>query len=1339
MKPKNLHTCSSLAGAALLALAATLPASADNYQTAVLAQNPVGYWRLDETVAPPVALTLYATNLGKLGATGEGTYVLDVIRGQPGALFGTSATATSCRFNNPGWDVAYLGSHVDVTNNAALNPNGPFSVELWAKPSSQAEDEFSPLCSLDTTQNEGNSRNGYIIYYNGAGTNWEFGIGGTNYYIPIGTNITSTGTNISYFISGGTATPGAWQHIVATYNGSSISLYVNGAHVAYAAVDGTQFMPNSTQPFRIGATTIPNRTFDGWIEEVAFYTGALDGDTIKEHYDVGRTNGAAYRAHVLNSSPVGYWRLGEPGDPPAANLGTLGAAANGFYVYNAMPGQAGPAAPVFPGFDPTNKAVGFDGLSGSVTVPALNLDTNTVTITAWVMPNGNQIPRAGLVVSDAASTDAGLTMDVTGGLKLSYTWNDDALAYNFDSFLSLSDSVWNFVALVVQPTEADLYVVDSTNASDFSGATNFMTHVVQDFESYTLIGDDSGQTNFNGSICQVAIFNRSLSAGDVYSEYAAAIGNLGPWIYLSPAAPAGIFVSPTNTVFDGDTVTLRVDAGGTPPLSYQWYFGAAPLPGATNGTLTTVATNTGNYSVSVTNGYGATNVAAAISVTAVTPPSVLQGPVSRTLYPGATLSMSVTASGGALSYQWQLAGTNLPGATTSSYQVTNVTAADAGIYSGMVSNRVGTALFGPATNTIPTPAKGSYEAAVTADAPVSWWRLDEAPGSTHMWDSMGRHDGYYTNISGNPVTLGVPGALFNDPDTAASFDGTSASYGVVPFSPALNAASGTIECWVNAGASVNSGVAVSSQLNGKGWWFEPIPYLPSQGLLNPSEWTISYGLTATGSYYTPDTNALTAGAIGFGWTHLVAVYEDNFVALYVNGYGDGTSWGGFYLNNEGPLIVGALGESSGASPDTFFDGQVDEVAIYPTALSAARILAHYQGRYGLHTVAQFLEPLLSETINPGRSVAFSTRVGGTGPITLQWYKGAGPVAGATNSTLTLTNAALGDTGTYTLWATNPAGVSSTNVTLTVLPTVGYANVTNSLVLHLKFDGDASDSSGRGNNGTLEGSPTFVTGMVGKALHYSTFTATGASGGAVTNANYVSLGIPTDLNFGTNGSNFSVAFWISLPTNYLGGDLPFLSSAVGSNNRLGFTFSPSYDLGGWQWCLDDGTNDIDVNGANNSINDGAWHHLAFTFDRVANTGLTYLDGVLVQATDIAGLGNFDSGTNVCIGQDPTGAYTEPGSGDIDDLGVWSRVLAPAEICDIWSAASSAGRSFDTVGPAEVTITVTRTASGVQLSWPNGTLVQSSALTGIWKAVPGATAPSYTVSPTNAAMFYRVQVQ
>jgi hypothetical protein len=291
--------------------------------------------------------------------------------------------------------------------------------------------------------------------------------------------------------------------------------------------------------------------------------------------------------------------------------------------------------------------------------------------------------------------------------------------------------------------------------------------------------------------------------------------------------------------------------------------------------------------------------------------------------------------------------------------------------------------------------------------------------------------------------------------------------------------------------------------------------------------------------------------------------------------------------------------------------------------------------------------------------------------------------------------------------------------------VQYANVTNNLVLHLPFDGDAADTSGRGNNATPVGSPTFVTAAVGnQAFHFDTAGIT---------RNYATLGatIPPDLQFGSS-VNFSVSYWIRLPASGLPGDLPILCSAANSYGNPGITIAPSYKLGGWSWYL----NNTGLYGADGSINDGTWHNLIHTFDRTGN-GLTYLDGILVNSTVITGVGNLDQSGAMNIGQDATGAYPEDAAMDLDDLGIWRRVITPLEAASIESAGRS-GRSFNTVAPASVTLSISPSGSNLQVSWSPaiGTLLEAASLTGPW-TTNGSASP-YIVGPSNAAKFYRVQM-
>ena len=449
-----------------------------------------------------------------------------------------------------------------------------------------------------------------------------------------------------------------------------------------------------------------------------------------------------------------------------------------------------------------------------------------------------------------------------------------------------------------------------------------------------------------------------------------------------------------------------------------------------------------------------------------------------------------------------------------------------------------------------------------------------------------------------------------------------------------------------------------------------------------------------------------------------------------------------------------------ALADLYLDGQVDEVAVYKGVLSGTEIMNHYTARGFVPVPPTFTTTPLSQTVTTGKSISFDATVLGTPRINLQWYKSGNPIKNATNSSYAIPNTALGDSGVYTLWATNGYGTNSVSASLVVISPTGYANVTNNLVLHLQFDGDTLDTSGHGNDGTPstsnspEAPPVFVPGIIGtQALQYATVVVTNT--GVSTNiqsVSYVTLGTvgsgpPTDLQFGASTS-FSVSLWVKQPNGALFEDLPFIGTSTNSTGWPGWVLAPSVELGGWQFSLGNGTTTIDVNGPDNSINDGNWHNFVLTVDRTAKVANGYLDGVLGASSSIASLGSLDNNNYwpIVIGQDPTLHYTSPashtfvaGTATLDDIGIWRQALTPLEVAQIASAGSTAGRSFNTVGPASVTLTITRSGANIVLGYTAGTLLQSSNLgTGaFWETVPGASAPSYTVTPTNAAKFYRVQ--
>jgi hypothetical protein len=1307
------------AGASLLAFAGALPAFAD-YQSTVLSQNPSAYWRLNETTVPPVP-PIFAANAGSVGSAGNGTYSNGVVRGVSGALAGDANTAAHFPQS--------AGNRVRIPYQPQWNQTGPFSVEFWAKPA-QTGALACPAASVNFIATP-TQRDGWLIYQGdstlGTGNGFVF-----RQYNSTGlANQTGVATNIAIDVT-------KWYHVVGTFDGTTLRIYVNGALGQSAAIAGTaRANTNSAIPLAFGARSDGGSGFfeyAGDLDECAVYTSALNASQVLAHYQAG-TNPApitAYSALVLGDAPAGYWRLGDPGDPAAVNLGTLGSSANGKFLYNAMPNQTGPtpsSTPTpFPGFESGNKAVGFDGVSGSVTMGALNLNTNAVTLTCWINAGGSQAPGASVFLNQGSATvaKAGLQFDQTTGTGLAYNWNSIASGVNWASGVSVTPGQWTFAALMIQPDKAVLYVPGQTPA------TNFAVHPILAFDGQSFIG--SGGAEFNGAIDEVALFNRTLSLGEAYTEYAAAVGGLGPQVFADPTSPA-------NPLFAGDTLTLVVDAGGTPNLTYQWRKDSNPIGGATGSSYSkpNIATgDSGTYDVVINNGFGtATSAGAVISISAQTAPAIAQAPVGRTLYQGGTLSLNVSATGGGLQYQWIKNGTSISGATGSSYTVASVTTNNAGSYTVTVSNGLGSPTAGPAVVAIPLLTNGTYAAAVAGDAPEAWWRLDETSGSV-MFDAMGRHDGFYSNSNGG-LTLGAAGAISNGIfGSALSCNGT-ADFGSVPYSPALNGGAFSVEAWVYMTNAVNFVVPVSSHDSpAAGYAFDT----------QSSSWFGFIGINGT-DYVFGQAGAGFDPTIKPGqWTHLVITCQASGgfpLQIFINGTTDGFIWGDFTRNTAAAFLIGALGHGTNGA-DRGFVGRVDEVAVYGKALTQAQVQNHYNiGIFLPNTPPFFTTQPQSVTALVGSNVTLTASALGTTPIAFQWLKNSAPIAGKTTTTLGLTNLYYTDAGNYSLRATNAAGVTTSAVAVvSVVPFPTFANVTNGLVVHLPFDGAYGDTSGRGNNATPQsingGTPTFVAGKIGsQAFHYFTLTTKNGINddgtATATNGAYASLGVPADLTLGSS-QNFSIAYWVRLPAGYVLGDLPFFCSAPNSYGNLGVTFAPSYTQGGWSWSLGNVSSSVGIYGAASSINDGNWHHLVHTFDRNGN-GTTYLDGAQVNATSIAGIGDIDSTGDFNIGQDTTGAYAEQGSGDIDDLGVWLRVLTQPEAQNMYLVGKYLSKSFDTYGP--VSITSKSSGGNLDISWQAGTLQEAPTVSGPWTAVSGATPPFYRVAvPSSGNKFYRIQL-
>ncbi|MDF9834148.1 hypothetical protein M2103_002385, partial [Ereboglobus sp. PH5-5] len=87
------------------------------------------------------------------------------------------------------------------------------------------------------------------------------------------------------------------------------------------------------------------------------------------------------------------------------------------------------------------------------------------------------------------------------------------------------------------------------------------------------------------------------------------------------------------------------------------------------------------------------------------PPSITSHPQNVTVTEGSSFTVSITASGTGLSYQWKKAGANIAGATSSSYTKTNSVTTDSGAYTCTVTNDVGSKTSNAATVTVNAAGK----------------------------------------------------------------------------------------------------------------------------------------------------------------------------------------------------------------------------------------------------------------------------------------------------------------------------------------------------------------------------------------------------------------------------------------------------------------------------------------------------------------------------------------------------------------------------------------------------------------------------------------------------------
>jgi uncharacterized delta-60 repeat protein len=162
------------------------------------------------------------------------------------------------------------------------------------------------------------------------------------------------------------------------------------------------------------------------------------------------------------------------------------------------------------------------------------------------------------------------------------------------------------------------------------------------------------------------------------------------YIRVVPSAPVLTGLTVATQTSGSSNLVLSAAASGSDPRTYQWFKDFNPISGATQSTLSIKGTDAdaGQYQLVIRNTLG--TVTSTVLPLNFSAPTITVQPNSITTAVGQSTTLSVSATGyPSPVYQWRKGGTNIAGATSANYTISNPSLNDAGSYSVVVSNGMG--------------------------------------------------------------------------------------------------------------------------------------------------------------------------------------------------------------------------------------------------------------------------------------------------------------------------------------------------------------------------------------------------------------------------------------------------------------------------------------------------------------------------------------------------------------------------------------------------------------------------------------------------------------------------
>ncbi|WP_460459432.1 Ig-like domain-containing protein [Angustibacter peucedani] len=540
------------------------PVPSDTYGAAVVHNDPLYYWRLDETSG--------ATANDSSGNQENGIYVGGPTQGRPSAIggFGTS--------------VGFDGSDDNVASGTATSVGSTFSTEAWFR--SQPGTGGGKIVGF------GNQQTGYSSNYDKH-----------TYLSDDGRVIFGVWNgNADVLVSNPGYNDGQWHHVVSTQSSAGMRLYIDDHLIGSNGITTNQGYGGY---WRVGGDTLgwpfqgSSKYFQGDVDDVAIYASALTANDVDDHYRAsGRSGPDTVAPSASITSPADGAAIPTGATPVTVdasdNVGvtsvevfvdgsSVGTDSSAPYSvsWNATPGSHQVVAKA-------TDAAGNVGTSSTVTVTATAPDTTDPTVAITSPADGASVYGPVTVAADASDDTAvtSVTFRVDGtsiGTDTSapYTAAWGATDVGSHTLTATAvDAAGNSSTSTVHVTVP----ADTTAPSAPSGLTSSDVSQTSVKLSWTASTDDRGVTGYRvvrngtvlpGTVTGLTFTDSGLAAGTAYTYTVRAVDAAG------------------NVSDDSNTVSVTTTAATPVVFTDDWNrpdgngWGASWTVGSASGTVVT--------------------------------------------------------------------------------------------------------------------------------------------------------------------------------------------------------------------------------------------------------------------------------------------------------------------------------------------------------------------------------------------------------------------------------------------------------------------------------------------------------------------------------------------------------------------------------------------------------------------------------------------------------------------------------------------------------------------------------------------------------------------------------